>query len=189
MTTTEIILTIISSSILSAILTSVVNWKLHNSNYKKDYYKKILDKRLESVEKVQILTGKLSFLTQLDNSVIPSFCFNEKFYTDFIFLLATTIDSSYWLDSKTSTKLTELNVYLLNNFSNNIDNNWNEESITEKYQELGEVHSEIIRTYRKELQAMINLELKSLYKIDLFFKDKKKKDNSLFPVNKSNYNN
>jgi len=189
MTTTEIILAIISSSILSAILTSFVNWKLHNSNYRKDYYKKILDKRLDSLEKVQFLTGKLSFQTQLDNSVIPSICFDEKFYQQFIFSLASAIDSSFWLDDKTSAKLTELNIFLLNNFSNNIDSNWTEELTTEKYQELGEIHSDTIREYRKELQMMINNELKKLYKIDSFFKDKKKDNKSRYPVYKSNYEN
>ncbi|SFR62321.1 hypothetical protein SAMN04488010_1199 [Maribacter stanieri] len=51
----EIILAIISSSILSAIFTSIFNWRLHNSNYKKDYYKKILDKRLIAYESLNML--------------------------------------------------------------------------------------------------------------------------------------
>lgn len=172
MTTSQIIAAIISSSVLSAALTSFVNWLLHNSNYKKDYYKKILEKRFDAFEKVKDLAGQLSFQTQLDNYVIPAIFFNKEYYDRFIISLASTIDSSFWLDISTSSKLTELNVFLLNNITNNIDYEWDIDKINQTYNELGGNHSENIRLFRKELQTLVNKELKNLHKVERFFTKK-----------------
>jgi hypothetical protein len=175
MSTFEILIIIFSSSVVSAALTSVVNWKLHNSNYKKEYYKKILEKRLSAFEKVQEVTAKLGFKVQLDDSVIPSICFNDEYYQGFIYLLGSTIDSSFWLDNSTSLKLTELNVYLLNNFSNNIDANSDTETKNIEYQKLGKNHTEKIREFREELNILMSDELKKLHKIDNFLRNHKNK--------------
>ena len=184
---TKIIIAVISSSVLSAILTSIFNWRLHNANYKKDYYKKILDKRLDAFEKVQSLTGKLSIQAQLDDCVIPTMSYNEEFYQAFVFFLSTTIDSSFWLDNETSSKLTELNVFLLNNFSNNINHNLDEDLKAYKYQTLGNVHSDKLRQFRKDLQSLINKELKHLHKVDKFFSKNKDKTQSTFSVHQPKY--
>nr|WP_294927754.1 hypothetical protein [uncultured Flavobacterium sp.] len=186
MTTTQIIAAIISSSVLSAALTSLVNWILHNSNYKKDYYKKILEKRFNAFEKVQDLAGKLSFQTQLDNSVIPTIFFNNEYYDQFIILLASTIDSSFWLDISTSSKLTELNVFLLNNITNNINYDWDVNQMNQKYNELGANHLENIRLFRQDLQTLVNKELKNLHKVERFFNNKVELEKS-YAVLKSNF--
>jgi hypothetical protein len=172
MTTSQIIVAIISSSVLSASLTSFVNWIFHNSNYKKDYFKKILEKRFNAFEKVQDLAGKLSFQTQLDNSVIPTIFFNNEYYDQFIILLASAIDSSFWLEISTSSKLTELNVFLLNNITNNINYDWDIDQMNQKHNELGVNHLENIRLFRQELQTLVNKELKNLHKVEHFFNNK-----------------
>lgn len=170
MTTTEIILAIVSSSVLAAILTSLANWLIHRSNYKNDYYKKILDRRLEAYENLNKVVGKLSIHTQLENSVIPSICFNEDFFNDYMVSLALTIDSSYWLNSETSIKMTELNVYLLNNISNKIDDTLSVKHSEVIYHQLGNQHREKIREFKKDLQRLMNKDLTRLHVVKEFFK-------------------
>lgn len=186
MNTTNIILTIISSSVLASILTSLFNLRLQNLNYKKDYYKKLLDKRLDAYETLNNLTKELSTFVQFNDYVIHGFMCTEQFNTDFISKLDRTISKSFWLDNKTSEKLTELNVFLLNNVSNNIDEFLSTEKKKEKYQELGHIHFEEIRAYNNSLKLSIQKELKNLYKINDFFSQSNKKEKS-FPVFKSNF--
>lgn len=187
MNATEIIITIISSSLLSAALTAIVNWNLHNSNYKKEYYKKILDKRLEAFEIIQEIAGKLSFRTQLDDYVIPAICFDNKYFENFVFLLASGVNTSFWLDHSTSNKITELNVFLLNNISNHIDPTWSDDRKIEEYHKLGNLHSEEIRNFRRDLQGLINNELKNLHNVNKFFSNNRKKTPATFPVYQSKY--
>lgn len=187
MSSTEIILAILSSSILATIFTSFINWKLHNSNYKKEYYKKILDKRLAAFEIVQSLSGKMSFQASTGKFATPSICYDEKFYQSFIFQMMAAIDQSFWLDSTTSEKLTEINVFLYNNIGNKINDDWNEKQRDEKYQELGNKNWEAIRNFRKELQSLINKELKSLHNVNDFFIKNSKKSTISFSVMKSEF--
>ena len=181
----ELIITVLSSSILAAMLTSIVNWKLHNSNYRKEYYKKILDKRLEGFELVQGLTAKMKFQVALENYATASICFDQISYQNFIFELGGVIEKSFWLDESTSNKLTELNVYLYNNIGRQMDNLSEERSqdqINEKFQELGHIHWEKIRNFRKELEYLINLELTKLHKVEGFFKKNLKKNPKTFTL-------
>lgn len=180
MTTTEIILAIISSSVLASTLTSLFNWFIHRSNYKNEYYKKILDRRLDAYEKFNKIVGKLSMHTQLDNTVIPTICFSRILFSDFVVSLALTIDLSYWLSSETSTKLTELSVYLLNNISNNIKDNLSPDEAEIVYHQLGNEHIEKLRSFRKELQSLMSKDLRDLYKVKKFFKPDK--SNTTFAV-------
>src|SRR5690606_10126974 len=110
MESSNIIVTILSSSILTTIFTSVVNWKLHNSSYRKEYYKKILEKRLEAFESVQSVVSKMSFQVLVGEYSISSICIDNEYYNNFMLKLAIAIDQSFWLDSSTSNKLTEINV-------------------------------------------------------------------------------
>lgn len=73
MESSNIIVTILSSSILTTIFTSIVNWKLHNSSYRKEYYKKILEKRLEAFESVQSVAGTMSFQVLVGEYSISSY--------------------------------------------------------------------------------------------------------------------
>lgn len=97
------------------------------------------------------------------------------------------IEHSFWLDSSTSNKLTELNVFLLNNIGSKINEDWDDQQQQNRFQELGSIHWENIRAFRKELQLLINSELKSLHKIDLFFKNNSSRNVISFPILKSDF--
>lgn len=170
MTPTEIILAVISSSVLSSILTATINWKLHTSNYKKEYYKKILEKRLGAYESVQLTISKLAFQMQLENYICHSIFFNVQSYDSFVIDLAMSVEKGFWLDNSTQSKLTELNVFLINNISNKVDHS--KEDHNQLYQKLGNTYLEEIRRFRVEIEASINSELSKLHDVDRFFKMK-----------------
>lgn len=183
MSTLQIILAVISSSVLSSILISFINWKIHNSNYKKDYYKKILDKRLDAYESLNSLIKKLSNHTILDNCIIHTIFLDDEFFLDFFIQLVKTIDFSFWLNHKTNSKLTELNVFIYNNIHSKISNNLSTEEKNRLYNELGEKHYDEIKIFKSYLVNRMNLDLINLYNVENFFEDSKKESKE-FPVYK-----
>lgn len=171
MNTTQIILAVFSSSVISAILSSFFNWKIHNSNYKKDYYKKLLDKRLDAYENLNSITNRLSDIVYTEKGVIHGLFCGTLGFDNFTLELKKIMDKSFWLDDITSHKLTELGAFLFNNVSGYIDDSLAEEILENKYIELGIQHFEKIQEFKLELKYHMNKELKSLHKIDSFFND------------------
>ena len=171
MNTTEIILAIFSSSVISAILTSYFNWKIHNSNYKKEYYKKLLDKRIDAYESLHLLINKLSQKVNTEKGIVHGVFGGSEMFTFIMTIMHNAQEKSFWLDDVTGHKLTELNVFLINNVSSYIDDSLPEEVLKEKYIELGIMHYEKIDEFRDTLNYFMNKELKGLYKIDDFFDD------------------
>ena len=58
-----------SAAVLAAVLTILGNTYIQNLNYKRDYYKKLLDKRLEGYEKIDEIVNKLGTIMQLPQGV------------------------------------------------------------------------------------------------------------------------
>ena len=57
MSASQILLAIFSISVISTILTSFFNWKIHNSNYKKDSYKNLFYKTIDAYEDLNIVAN------------------------------------------------------------------------------------------------------------------------------------
>ncbi|WP_034043985.1 hypothetical protein [Wocania ichthyoenteri] len=171
MSTTEIILAILTSSVFSAILTSFFNWKLHNSNYKKDYYKKLLDKRLNAYEDLNRFINILSNIVYTEKGMIHGLFCGSVGFNHISSELRKTQEKSFWLDDITGHKLTELSVFLFNNVSGKIDDSLPEEVTREKYYELGIEHYQKIEEFKGTLKFFMNNELKRLYKVEDFFND------------------
>ena len=57
-------------SCLGALITGIVNWRLSNKSYKDDYYKKVLDKRIEAYEKVEYFIDHIFGITPF---IIPDY--------------------------------------------------------------------------------------------------------------------
>lgn len=181
MNTTQTILAILSSSVLSAILTSYFNWRIHNSNYKKDYYKKILDKRLDAYESINILINRLSDIVYTEKGVVHGMVSSQKSY-DFLFtILHTTMEKSYWLSDKTGHKLTEFGIFLFNNITSYIDINLPEEQLDGEYISLALTNFEQISEFNQSLKSMVNFDLQNLYNVDEFF-SKNGKDSTTYPL-------
>jgi len=178
MTSSQIILTIISSSLVSTILAVITNWIIHRSSYKNDYYKKILDKRISAYENINHIISKMLIHTKLDNSVIPTVFFSYEYYTEFALLLGTNLDHSFWISNEMANKLTEINVYLINNVENKIDNTKNTNDLDTEYQNIGIIQFEQFRIFRKELQKIMNNDFKRLHKLNSFFKSKEDTKNT-----------
>ena len=75
-------------------------------------------------------------------------------------------------------KLTEINVYLINNVENKIDNSENNNNLDTEYQNIGTTQFNQFRIFRKELQKIMNNDFKILHKLNSFFKSKEDTKNT-----------
>lgn len=181
MNTIQTILAILSSSVLSAILTSYFNWRIHNSNYKKDYYKKILDKRLDAYESMNVLINRLSDIVYTDKGVIHGMISSRESFNFLFSILHSTMEKSYWLSDKTGHKLTEFGIFLFNNITSYIDEDLSEKQLNEEYMNLALTNFEQIQEFNQSLKRMVNSDLQNLYNVDEFFA-KNGKDSTTYPL-------
>ncbi len=171
MNTIDIIALVLTSSLLSAGLTSVVNWYIHKNNYRNDYYKKLLDKRLVAYENVQDLLSFLTGTLQLEDGRLCVFelANGQEHFGKFLTKLFYTIENSVWLSEKTSDLLFQLNLFFLKEIDNVIDEN---ENYDQQLMELGVLYRSKIKQLRFDLQQQLYIDLSSLHKINKFTRPK-----------------
>ncbi|HPH88458.1 MAG TPA: hypothetical protein PKV76_08285 [Chitinophagales bacterium] len=174
----DLITLVLTSSLIAAVMTVFGNWLLQRNNYRDDYYKKLLEKRLDAYEAVESLVGQLLQLSQLDDGrIAPIFCTLGKDYFDsFLISIMATSSKSIWLDQKTNSKITELNAFLLTKISNQIDESATPAIIDIQLSNLGAQYRDHIKNIRKELQQMLYSDIQSLHKIQPFIEKIKMKD-------------
>ena len=172
MTTIQIFALILSSSVIAAGLTSLVNWYLQKDNYKNDYYKKILDKRLDAYNTVEQIIGQLKVIVRLESGhLCPVICSMGKTNFDqFIVGIVAGSYKSFWLSDEISGKLTEINVYLLQEIDNKINENLNPKEQDKQIMQLGVQHRDKIQTFRNELAEMLYKDFSGLHNIKKFIK-------------------
>ena len=172
----KIITLVLTSSVFSAVLTSTVNWFLQKANYRTDYYKKILDKRLQSYEIAHKILSILTSNDQLPDGKIclEIFARGKNTYHDFYRQLLSAKDVSFWLSDDLTNKLSELNYFLLNN----IDSKVNQATFDSDLLELGLKHGASIKKIRADLENILYADLFSLHKVEKFLNRKPKKTTS-----------
>ena len=164
MTQNQIITLVLTSSLLSAFLTIFFQWIFKFLDYKLDYKKKIIEKRINAYENIDILTWQLGIITQ-DGKMSWSNIFNsEKDFDNFIVYLALARKNQIWLSKNLSDKLQELNFFLIN-----LQNDKNPKNDKE-YNFIGNENFKKIRAYRKEIEKLYKLDFYKLHKVDRFLK-------------------
>lgn len=150
------------------------------ANYKREYYKKILDRRLDAYEEVETIINTLSTFIRTDNGVLcPFVCMGgESRRTDFLIQVLKTSSKSLWLSQEISGLITELNVFMLNDIDNHISPTGDYDA---QLEQLGIKHAADFRRLRERLQVALYSDLKTLSDIPRFIKAIRESGD--FPVN------
>ena len=165
MSTNGIIAIILSSSLLSSFLTLIGQWYLSNRNYKREYYKKILDKRIEAYIQLEGLTNILSEVMQIDEKVCLNFCYSFKNYSNLKNKLLLCRNFSMWMEKETEESLGELNFYFHNNIENKITNYPND---LDRLQAIGINLKRETSSKNRTLKNLLYKDLKELHNIKSF---------------------
>lgn len=177
---------IISASVIAGILASFLNFIANfitakftkNKEYKNKYFELIMNKRMEAYEKTLIVINKL-FQTNvhaIDKSLILSILNEPSSLIDFKAEWNSNIGSSYWLSSKTSGHIQELDLHL-HNLINEISHN-DEKQEYINLLKVSTEETEKIRILRYDIINSLSVDFKNLYKIDDFLNKEVIKDYS-----------
>lgn len=164
-----VITTIISSSVIATILSSAINYYLKKQDFKNEYFKKIIDKRLNSYEWLENQIGilKNSVLDEKDGQPYHRiFSLGQDYYLKSIESMSLTNSNNTWLNSLTNEKFTEL-LHLINKISFEFDTSSEAGLIS-----AGKKYYKDIARLRDELE---NLTINDFIKLYDFKNIKKKK--------------
>lgn len=167
LTTAQIVIAVFSSSVLSAILTAFVNYRLTGINYKNEYYKKLLDNRLNAYQNVYQFLNLIKTLIhdEQNNTLTPYLLTNgidqfEKVSIELIVPMKTSI----WLSKDMTQTLTELSV-LLNRLLNESRQHINPD---EELRKIGYTYLQSFRDYRDRIEVLVKRDFKDLHNIKSF---------------------
>ncbi|MEO2061942.1 MAG: hypothetical protein ABGW97_03080 [Christiangramia sp.] len=170
MTTFELITLVLSSSLLSTGLGIWANHSLHSRNYKKEYYKKILDKRITAYEKLREVTKLLSTHCQQGNNVVHAYVSTQNLFNHLCEKVRNTVDDGLWLSVEGKNLISELNIFLINEFSNHINYSQDKDSIDKEFSNRALMNREVLINYNESIIRIISKDIKNLHKVEDFFK-------------------
>lgn len=174
----QIIALILTSSVLSAFITVCFQWIFKFLDYRLDYKKKVIDKRINAYENINSITWQLGFITQ-DGEKAWSAIFSSKNYFDnFVVELILLRKNQIWLSERLVDKLLELNVFLTN--IQNLNNPFTDE----EYIALGIQNFLRIREFRVQIENIYRHDFSELYKVNKFLKNELDREKS-FDIYKS----
>lgn len=163
---------ILSSALVSSILSSVATWLIgnhaQNKSFKNDYYKLVINKRMEAYQHIdnQIKAMKI---TTLDDDAKA---FHSMFYGDPKIIYANQHDlflaktNGIWLSNAMENALSELNQLLFEinqDITDDIDNNV--ALAKEYYSKVADIREKVEQQLRKDMLV--------LYDVQDFLKEKK----------------
>lgn len=184
METTEIISLVVSSSVLSAILTTFVNLKIQDLNYKREYYKKIIERRIHAQEEILNLSNELRIQVKLDNSLCNRICATgEDHYEKFVIQVATSVNISFWLSEELSDIILDLNIFLLNEITHEIQG----QNKTEREKclvSLGIRHHDKLRDFRSKIDFQLKKDFADMSNVRRFISPKQKSKDKLYWIKK-----
>src|SRR5690606_29953857 len=102
MNSEQIITLVLTSSVLSALLTVFFQWIFKFLDYKLDFKKKIIDKRINAYENIDLITWQLGFVTQDGETAWSGIFSSEKDFDNFIVTLTLARKNKIWLSNMLS---------------------------------------------------------------------------------------
>ena len=173
MDTSKLIITVLTSSFLGAGLTSFINFIIQRNNYRDDFYKKVLDKRLLAYENLMPLIKELQIFVHTDKSELcPTFMTKkDHFYTVFIQLGVGGFES-IWLSPEMGMKISNLNIFLLENVLYKIPPTDALTNYERKLERKGVELRDSLRDIRVDLQTQFKKDFSEIPNVKLFLKSK-----------------
>jgi len=155
------------ATILSAIVSALVSIKLKQLDYKNEYYKKILDKRLDAYQFLenQIAVLKNTVLDDKDGRAYHIiFSYGEDDFHKFQHNLFLAMSYSTWINNNTTEHMEKLNELF---FHISLKVEANADLVT-----LGKNHYKEIASHRKKLEGCVRNDLMNLHDLKNFTKEK-----------------
>lgn len=169
----EIIAAVLSSSVIGSILTLFGHYKMNHQSFKHDFYKKVIDKRIDAYGRVESLTNRMQVLSRQKEGLAPLFmCLGYDHFTRVSFEIPEVLNSSLWLSSEICNNLQQFN-RLFNEIDNQTHGFEKEDALNNILIRAGIEHCAQIRQIRHNIQEAVVQDFKKLYDVKSFMDDAK----------------
>lgn len=173
-----------SSAVIAAIVSSIASYLINKHNqhqaYKNDYYKNIINRRLDTYQHIDdVICALKSAMVDNDGKGCHSMFTNDsKEYYKVILCLHNALTNSMWITDKMFNVLRNLNqVFLIIGNSITDDKSTNIAIGKENYSKLGKLRTDIENQFKEDLLEMPN--------IDKFLKNKVKFKTLIYEIPKN----
>jgi hypothetical protein len=156
---------LVSSSVLAALVSLAGNHLLAQLQFKRDYFKEIIFKRLNAYQQVDELIGILRATAYDDSGRIAHIVFlNQAVHDRATVLAATAVGLGLYLSEPFRESLLKLNFILLKLPHN---------APKSEAFDIGAAHREALSELRQKLEYLVTVDLLELYKVRRFLKKKR----------------
>lgn len=152
-----------SVSLVSVLIGFLINWLLMNFNYKMEFYKKLIDKRLEAYEKENEIECILSTVMIVDNKKFPEIFESWNSFYTFYMKFKSVAQKSAWYSNELTQHLHYFSAYMCDVIMPNF------EKIDSR--EYGNKQMETISKFFMEMRSISEKDLMNLHKIKRIKKD------------------
>lgn len=178
----QIFYAIISSSVLAAGITGIINWRINSNHNKREFFSRVLEKRLQSYEELNKLIAFLNTKIQVSGNLIVHHALSDyDYHILFLKQLSITQDHSIWMSQEIGSLLTQINAFMFSKISSKADS-LERKDYNEYYIMKGDIHFDEIEDLKKTLQHLMVKEIENIYNIKKFIKEKKKDKTEQFPL-------
>jgi hypothetical protein len=183
MSNAELLKVILTSSLIagfiSALISAVVSIKVKSIDYKNEYFKKILEKRLDSYKflEAQILLLKISGLEEDGRPFHLVFAYGEEKFYEFQQNLIQAMSFSIWVNEKTVILMEKLNKLFFKISRIDFEN-------SEALVLAGKIYHEQISQIILQLEMSVREDLLDLHDLRKFKKNAYSKRTRLFEMEK-----
>ncbi|MEP5612040.1 MAG: hypothetical protein ABJP45_07305 [Cyclobacteriaceae bacterium] len=159
--------------------------RIQNLNYKREYYKKIIEKRIEAQEAILALIYELRIQVKLDSGVMCNrICADDyEFFNNFVVSLAMSVRSPFWLSDKLNGTMLKFNIFLLNEIES-IVNKLEPQEQKEALEQLGTAHLEKLREFRTQIENQLKSDFANMSNVKSFIRSKREDEPQLYWLKK-----
>lgn len=167
MTYLEIIGLLLGSTVLSALINALVNLRTAKSAYRREYYKKIIDKRLESLDLAHEICNQLRHMVYIGNgeTIMEPFHSHEK-YAKLLAMLFESARDTFWQSDQLADAIQDLNLFVISTFDAI------QKPDDDALNSLGFKHIDELRKLRNNIESAMIRELESMDDIKKFLTKK-----------------
>jgi hypothetical protein len=164
---------VLTSSVLAAGLTSVVNYLIQRNNYKYDYHKKVIDKRMLAYQKLFEVNGMLEIINfSRAGKKSHAFLSSKAMYDTYILNLGKSGFEGIWYSNELSSMMTELNIYLYSKFNDLVESDGD---VVDQILSIAEDSYEDVYAFKCKINQQLVSDLLVLHKVEDFLNSKNDK--------------
>ena len=162
----ELLIALVSSGIIAALISSIVTILFKQIDYKREYYRIIINKRLDAYEALEICLAFLEEAIMTEAGKYYTFLESWEEFSDFDQKVRVAFRKGRWISLKTITKLSEMQQYIYPLIETKLKKDLSKYEVMDK--DLRIEASKVLSTYRNELNELVRVDMLNLYKIKRF---------------------